>query len=143
MGSFVADAIIKQLILTDKIVKKSKVLILGVTFKENCPDIRNSKVVDIVDRLKEYGINPYVVDPYANPDEVMREYGIKLSEFKEMKDIDCIVHAVAHEQYANLGLSDIENLYKQVDNTQKVFIDVKGIRLKQDLIREGYVYWCL
>jgi UDP-N-acetyl-D-galactosamine dehydrogenase len=98
MGQFVADAIIKKLVLANKVVKQSKVVILGITFKENTPDTRNSKVIDIIESLKEYGIEPIVVDPVADSEETRREYGIDLVDINDVKDADCIVLAVAHDK---------------------------------------------
>ena len=92
MGKFVADTIIKKLILANKVVKQSKIVILGITFKENTPDTRNSKVVDIIESLREYGIEPIVVDPEADAVEAKHEYGIDLVNIKDIKDVDCVVH---------------------------------------------------
>lgn len=99
MGAFVADAIIKELVLANKIVKQAKVAILGLTFKENCPDTRNTKVIDIITRLKEYGITPVVTDAYADPNEAKKEYGIELIELDKINEIDCLVVAVSHDKY--------------------------------------------
>ena len=114
MGIFVADAIIKQLVLTNKQVSKSKVVILGITFKENCPDVRNSKVVDIIDRLKEYNIVPIVVDPLADKAEVKHEYNVDLTSLEDVSDADCVVFAVAHNEFKNLLLSDIDIMFKEI-----------------------------
>src|SRR5690606_31124751 len=86
MGEFVADAIIKKIILANKVVKQSKVVIFGITFKENCPDTRNSKVADIITRLNEFGIDPVIVDPNADPDDAKREYGVDLIQIEDVKD---------------------------------------------------------
>ena len=144
MGAFVADATIKQLILTGKAPKKSKVVILGLTFKENCPDTRNSKVEDIVKRLKEFEINPLVVDPWANPDDAMKEYNIKLHNFDEIHDADCIILAVAHDEFKKLSWKEIDKLYKdKLEDDKKVFIDVKGIKDIKELKKTGYSFWRL
>ena len=119
MGEFVADAIIKKLILANKVVKKSKVIILGVTFKENCPDTRNSKIVDIIKRLNEYGIESLVVDPQANKEDAKHEYGIDLVDLNDIKDADCLVFAVAHNEFKNLSWEQIDRLFGQFDNREK------------------------
>jgi len=143
MGEFVADAIIKKLILANKVVKKSKVIILGVTFKENCPDTRNSKIVDIIKRLNEYGIESLVVDPQANKEDAKHEYGIDLVDLNDIKDADCLVFAVAHNEFKNLSWEQIDRLFGQFDNREKVLIDVKSIFDKTEVLKRGYSYWRL
>lgn len=143
MGKFVADAIIKKLILANKVVRQSKVVILGLTFKENTPDTRNSKVVDIIESLKEYGIEPIVVDPEADAAEAKHEYGIDLVEIKEIKDADCLVLAVAHDIFKEMSWEDIDNLYGDFENHEKILIDVKSILDKKEIEAKGYSYWRL
>lgn len=143
MGEFVADNIIKQLILANKIVKQAKVVILGITFKENCPDTRNSKVADIIKRLREYSIEPIVVDPCADKDEAKREYGIVLTDLQNVKDADCIVFAVAHDTFQNITYDKINSMFKECPQNEKVVIDVKSILNKTDMINSGYWYWRL
>lgn len=129
MGLFIADATIKQLVLAGKAPVKSKVFIMGLTFKENCPDTRNSKVNDIIERLKEYGINPLVVDPWADPVDARNEYNIDLYPIEDVKEADCIIFAVAHEQFKKLSWEQINNMYLgEIPISNKVLIDVKGIR---------------
>lgn len=99
MAEFVANAIIKKLILANKAVRKSKVAILGITFKENCPDTRNSKVMDIIKTLREFGLDPVVTDPLADKNELAAEYGIDLVDISEIKNVDCLVIVVAHDSY--------------------------------------------
>ncbi len=140
MGKFVADAIIKKLILANKIVKKSKVVILGLTFKENTPDTRNTKVIDIINRLREYEIEPMVVDPIADFNEVKSEYGIELVDISEVKDIDCLVLAVAHDIFKDMTWDEIDNLYGDYRNDEKVLIDVKSILDKKEIKEKGYSY---
>lgn len=143
MGEFVADAIIKKLISTNKIVKKSKVVILGITFKENCPDIRNSKVIDIIKSLNEYGINPYVTDPQANVEEAKKEYDIDLVDFNNIDDADCVVFSVAHDEFSHMSMQQVERLFKDCPIEEKIIIDVKSI-LNKDLFEDlGYRYWRL
>lgn len=142
MGEFVADAIIKKLVLGGFNVKNSNIIILGITFKENCPDIRNSKVIDIINRLSEYGINPKIYDPYANKEEAKKVYNIDLIDKSELAKADCIVFAVAHDVFENMDVKDIEQLYdKKLDN--KVLIDVKSMFNKKEMINNGFDYWNL
>ena len=143
MGEFIADAIIKKLILANKVVKQSKVVILGITFKENCPDTRNSKVEDIINRLKEYGIEPVVVDSQANKDDAKNEYNIDLIELKHVKDADCLVFAVAHNEFLNLSEDKINSLFRSKENKDNIIIDVKSILDKTEIEKRGYSYWRL
>lgn len=143
MGKFVADAAIKKIIEAGKAPKNSKVVILGLTFKENCPDIRNSKVEDIIKRLYEYGIEPIVVDPWASPEEAKREYGVELKTMEQVKEADCIIVDVAHEEFRKLSLDDFSVLFKNEDDNKKVLIDVKGIYSSKEVEERGFSYWRL
>ena len=143
MGEFVADAAIRQMILAGKRVKGAKAAILGLTFKENCPDTRNSKVEDIINRLKEYGVTTLVVDPWADAHEAKREYGIALQSLEDVTDADCVILAVAHTQFVELGLARIDRLFTPGDNAEKVLIDVKGILNSRQVHQAGYRYWRL
>lgn len=143
MGRFVADAIIKQLIHTNKVVKESKVVILGITFKENCPDTRNSKVEDIINRLREYGVEPVIVDPKANEEEAYHEYGVSLTKIEEVREADCIVISVAHNEFKQLKLEDLDRMFINSDNNKKIIIDIKSILNKQEIELKGYRYWSL
>ena len=143
MGKFVADAIIKKLILANKVVRQAKVVILGITFKENTPDTRNSKVVDIIDSLREYGIEPIIVDPEADTDEAKQEYGIDLVDIKNVKDADCVVLTVAHDTFRKLSWNEIDALYGNFENKDKVLIDVKSILDRKEIEEKGYSYWRL
>lgn len=143
MGKFIADAIIKKLILANKVVRKAKVVILGITFKENTPDTRNSKVADIIDSLREYGIEPIVADPQADAEEVKHEYGIELTDIKEIKNADCLVLAVAHDTFKEMSLDTIDSLYGDFENKDKVLIDVKSIFDRNEIQQRGYSYWRL
>ncbi len=143
MGKFVANNIIKKLIEADKVVKKAKVVIFGITFKEDCPDTRNSKVVDIIDNLKEYGIEPIIVDPEADEKEAKEEYGITLENMENIKDADCIVFAVAHNKFKSMSLNEINKYFINADNSNKVIIDVKSILNKEEIINSNYIYWRL
>ncbi len=141
MGAFVADAAVKEMILAGLAPKNAKVVILGVTFKENCPDIRNSKVVDIVKRLRDYGISPLVADPMADAAEVSEEYGIEMTDFQQVKDADCMILAVAHTVFRNLSAAEMDAMFRAAGN--KVLIDVKGIVDKKEAKQFGWQYWRL
>jgi len=144
MAEFVANSIIKKLILANKTVKKSKVAILGITFKENCPDTRNSKVVDVIKALREYGIEPIVTDPLADKNELANEYGIELVDISDIRDVDCLVITVAHNLYKNFSIDQLDKmLARNMPNEEKVIIDVKGIYDKQEITKRNYVYWRL
>ena len=103
MGAFIANKVVKLMIKKGLTVNGSKVLVLGITFKENCPDIRNSKVIDIVTELKEFGIGVDIYDPMADAHEVAEEYGVSLIS-KPNKDYDAIILAVSHEEFKNMDL---------------------------------------
>ena len=144
MGRFVADATIKQLVLAGKAPKECKIVIMGMTFKENCPDIRNSKVDDIIKRLKEYDITPIVVDPWASPKEAEKEYGVILTEMTNVSDVDCIILAVSHDEFVKLTWEQIGKMYKKdVPAKERVLIDVKGIKNLKEAREQGYRYWRL
>ena len=96
--------------MAGKAPAQAKVVVFGLTFKENCPDIRNSKVVDIIKRLKEYNIDPIVIDPWANKQEAKLEYGVELKDISEAKEVDCIIVAVAHNKFKNFPLEDLNKL---------------------------------
>ena len=143
MGAFVADAAIKQMILAGKAVKSAKVVILGLTFKENCPDTRNSKVEDIIKRLKEYGVDPVVVDPWASERDAMHEYGVQLKSMADAQDADCIIVAVAHKEFRALSLADIQKLYGSSNAQENILIDVKGLYPVSELKESGLRFWRL
>lgn len=143
MGIYIADTIIKNLVLANKVVKEAKVVILGITFKENCPDIRNSKVEDIIVRLKEYGIEPIVVDPIADKKETEEKYGVPLQDIDFVNNADCLVFAVAHDQFKDRTLEDNDKLFLKAPNNQKIVIDVKSIFDKDTYEKNGYNYWRL
>ena len=143
MGKFVADAAIKKMIEVGQAPKKSKVVILGLTFKENCPDTRNSKVDDIIKHLNEYGIEPAVVDPWASAEDAMHEYGVTLTELKDVKDADCVIVAVAHDEFKSLSLDGIKRLYRDCADNEKVLIDVKGLYKPEELEKSGLKWWRL
>lgn len=127
MGKFIAEKTVKKLIKASINVKQARILIMGLTFKEDCPDIRNSKVVDIYQELKEYQIQDILVsDPWADPKETKHEYGIDLVELKDVKDVDCVIVAVAHQSYKAMSLGEYKRFFKPSFD-KPVFIDVKAI----------------
>lgn len=144
MGKYVADAAIKQIIKAGKAPKRCNVVILGLTFKENCPDTRNSKVDDIIKQLNEYGVEPIVVDSWASERDAMHEYGVKLTDLEDVKNVDCIIVAVAHNEFRALKLEDLKKLYRADENDEeKVLIDVKGLYNVKELKESGLLYWRL
>lgn len=143
MGKFVAEAAIKQMIAAGKAPKKCKVVILGLTFKENCPDTRNSKVDDIIKSLNEYEIQPVVVDPWADAQDAMHEYGVKLTPLSDVKDADCVIVAVAHNEFKEMSLADIKKLFVASEDGEKVLLDVKGLYKVSELEASGMRYWRL
>ena len=143
MGKFIAQSAIKNMIAFGQAPKKSKVVILGLTFKENCPDTRNSKVDDIVKTLNEYGIKPIVVDPWASERDAMHEYGITLTKMEAVSGADCVIVAVAHNEFKALTLNEIKTLYKECADEEKVLLDVKGLYKVSELEASGMKYWRL
>ena len=143
MGKYVADAAVKKMIEAGQAPKHSKVAIFGLTFKENCPDTRNSKVNDVIKRLNEFGIEPMVIDPWASAEDAMREYGVKLTPVEEVKDVDCIIVAVAHTEFVSLGLEKIKTFFANRPDCEKVLLDVKGLFDIQELDASGLKYWRL
>lgn len=143
MGTYVADAAIKKMIEAGQAPKKSKVVILGLTFKENCPDTRNSKVDDIIKHLNQYGIDPVVVDPWASDRDAMHEYGVVLTGMDDVSDADCVIVAVAHNEFKALSLEKIKTFFKAVPDEEKVLIDVKGLYPVEELKASGMKWWRL
>ena len=143
MGAYVADVAVKKMIEAGQAPRKSKVVIWGLTFKENCPDIRNSKVYDIVKRLEEYGVCPEIVDPWADEEEARREYGIQLRKLEDINDADCIIIAVAHKDFKDIKIEDIKNYFKKPDCSENVLLDVKGIFDIHKLYESRLVWWRL
>lgn len=141
MGKYVVENLVKKLIAADVSVKGAKVAILGFTFKENCPDTRNTRIIDIVNELKEYGIAPVITDPEADKAEAEHEYGIDFTNMEAIKDMDAVVLAVAHEQFKALSMKDIDELYGK--DHPKVLLDLKGLLNRKEYENAGYVYWRL
>lgn len=142
MGKFVAESLVKNLIKSDISVKCAKVAILGFTFKENCPDTRNTKIIDIYNELGEYGIKPMVVDPEADAEEARKLYGITFDNIEDIKDMDAVIVAVAHSAFLDLKESDIAAFYHK-KHEQRVLMDIKGLFDKKDYQEDKYLYWRL
>lgn len=143
MGKYVVENLIKKLVKADVPVKSAKVAILGFTFKENCPDTRNTRVIDMVNELTEYGITPTIADPAADAEEAKREYGIEFASMAAIKDMDAIILAVAHDDFKELTLAKLDKLFKNVANENKVLIDIKGLLQRKECEAAGYRYWRL
>lgn len=139
MGKYVAENTVKKLIQVDKNIKGAKIAILGITFKENCPDTRNSKVVDIIKELQEYEINPIVVDPVADKEEAKKLYGIEVQEMDKLNNLDALIIATSHEEFKTINIEEFDKMFKD----KKVLIDVKGILNKDECIKNKYTYWRL
>lgn len=157
MGKYVAENTVKHMIKGDKHIKGSTVAILGITFKENCPDVRNTKVIDVINELKEYGIKVILNDPQADKQEVLNQYGIEMFELEEISDVDAVILAVPHEEYNSLTLGNIKELYNNryahlneiaatLDDEfihKDVLIDIKGILDRKEAEENDFIYWRL
>ena len=144
MGAFVADAAINEMIEAGMAPKKSTVVIMGLTFKENCPDTRNSKVVDIINRLKEYDINPIVTDSWADVDVAKHEYGVDLTAWEDVPKADCVIVAVGHNEYRNMSMMELKGLFKdELKDEEKVLVDVKSLYRMDELKASGMRFWRL
>ena len=140
MGKYVAENVVKNLIKADKAVKGAKIAILGFTFKENCPDTRNTKIIDIVKELREYGIDPLIADPVADIQEAKRLYGIEFVDMDEIHDMDAVVLAVAHTGFSNFTMKRMDDFFA---TGKKVLLDLKGILNRKEYENAGYSYWRL
>lgn len=140
MGKYVAESCVKRLIANDRPVKGAKVAVLGFTFKENCPDTRNTRIIDIVKELSEYSVETVVADPAADADEAKRLYGVEFVDMNDIKDCDAVILAVAHEQFKELPLSYFDGFYSE---GAKVMLDIKGTLNKSACEEAGYDYWRL
>lgn len=144
MGAYVADAAIKEMIEAGMAPKKATVVILGITFKENCPDTRNSKVADIVNRLREFEIEPVVTDSWADPEVTRQEYGVDLVPYEKIPKADCVIVAVGHREYRSMSMMQAKELFKpELKDEEKVFIDVKSLYRHDELKASGMRYWRL
>lgn len=140
MGKYIVENCVKQLITASKNVKEARAAVLGFTFKENCPDVRNTKVIDIVNELKEYGIEPVIVDEKADASEAERLYNITFSPMDAVRDMDAVIVAVAHKEYLELNMQSMNRFFGE---GEKVLIDVKGLFSREDYEANGYYYWRL
>ena len=144
MGAYVADAAIKEMIEAGMAPKKATVVILGITFKENCPDTRNSKVVDIIDRLREFEIEPIVTDHWADAAVAKQEYGVELVPFESIPKADCVIVAVGHNEYRSMSVMQLKSLFKDdLPDAEKVLIDVKALYRMDELKASGMKFWRL
>jgi UDP-N-acetyl-D-galactosamine dehydrogenase len=143
MGKYVVENLVKSLIKAGVAVKSAKVAILGFTFKENCPDIRNTRVIDIVTELAEYGIVPVIADPTADKTEAKHEYGLDFIDINNITGVDAVIVAVAHEEFTAFTQADLERLFKNVPNENKVVLDIKGLLNRKEYEAAGYQYWRL
>lgn len=140
MGKYVAENAVKNLIKAEKAVKGAKVAILGFTFKENCPDTRNTKIIDIVNELREYGIEPVIADPTADAAEAKRLYNISFVDMETIKDCDAVILAVAHTEFSAFTVAQMDAFFG--DGT-KVLLDLKGLLNRKEFEAAGYSYWRL
>lgn len=143
MSKFVANEIVKELLKTGIDAANAKIYLLGMTFKENCPDTRNSRSVDIYHHLQEYGLKAFAADPLADKADFKHEYGIELVDESSISNADCLVILVAHDQYVRYGLDDLRKFYHNVMDKPLVLMDVKSIYDRKSAEEAGYVYWCL
>ena len=144
MGAYVANAAVKAMIEAGKAPKKANVVILGLTFKENCPDTRNSKVVDIIKRLEEYDIHPVVTDDWADPDVAKKEYGVDLVPFDQIPKADCVIVAVGHKEFRDMSMARLKELFKEdLPDEEKVLVDVKSLYRMDELEASGMKFWRL
>jgi UDP-N-acetyl-D-galactosamine dehydrogenase len=158
MGKYVAESTVKNMIKANKQINGSKVAIFGITFKENCPDVRNTKVIDIISELEEYGIEVKIVDPVADREDLWRRYRIVPCKAEEINDIDAVILAVPHEEFKTIKLEDIKKVFRKtkdvnidindkvatkVQSNDYVLIDVKGMFKRQEAENMGYLYWRL
>lgn len=139
MGEYIACKIVKQMVKNNLDIRKAKVAIFGLTFKENCPDIRNTKVIDIINELKSYGIEPIIVDPIVDKEEAKKEYDLNVKEKLEEK-VDVLVFSVAHDEFKKYKFNDIDKLFKE---ETKLLFDLKGIFDKKLFLSKNYIYWRL
>lgn len=143
MGKYVAENVVKNLIKSNIPVRQARVTILGFTFKENCPDTRNTKVIDIVKELREYGIEPIITDPVADAKEAKRLYDVGFVSMDEIRDMDAVILAVSHKEFEDLSMEQLDGMYKKTENEKKVLVEVKGILDQTLFVSAGYNYWRL
>ena len=141
MAAFVAQKTVEKMVQAGLAPKKSRVVMLGLTFKENCPDVRNSRVADIINELGKYGIETVIADPWADPDAAKKVYGLTLTPMDEICDADCVVAAVAHREFCELGIKGLQRLYG--GNAVKILIDIKGMFDINELKKSDIIWWRL
>lgn len=162
MGKYVAESTVKSMIRANKQINGAKVAIFGVTFKENCPDVRNTKVVDVIKELEEYGVDVKVVDPAADKEDLWREYRINLCEVEDIKEMDAVIFAVPHDEFKSFSLENIKDMFKPVkktyfealnevaatseldngiDRNNCVLMDIKGMFNRKEAEDAGFLYW--
>lgn len=140
MGKYIAESVVKNLIKADKTVKNAKVAILGFTFKENCPDTRNTKIIDIVNELREYGIEPIIADPIADAVEAKCLYGIEFVDMKTIYNMDAVILAVAHTEFSAFTMERMNEFFA---TGKKVLLDLKGLLNRKEYENAGFLYWRL
>lgn len=143
MGEYIADAAVRKMVAAGLAPKYASVVILGLTFKENCSDIRNSKVADLYHRLRDDGISPLVVDPRASAKEAEQQYGIHLTPMEEVHGAECVIVAVAHTEFQAMGLAGVMKLFKPGGGEARVLLDVKGLYPVAELRQAGISWWRL
>lgn len=164
MGKYVAESTVKKMIKANKQINGAKVAIFGVTFKENCPDVRNTKVVDVIKELEEYGVDVKVIDPQADKEDLWREYRINLCEVEDIKEMDAVIFAVPHDEFKTIQLEEVKMMFGptgyvnleamnevaatsefdiDIDSKNCVLMDLKGIFNKKEAEDTGFVYWRL
>lgn len=140
IGKYIVDNVIKKLVQADINIKHARVAILGFTFKENCPDVRNTKVIDIVRELREYDVHPVIADPIADKAEAKRLYDVDIANMDDIHDMDMVIVAVAHDNFKKLKIADISNLYS---GESGILFDLKGIYDLNESLDKGYIVWRL
>lgn len=143
MGKYVAENVVKNLIKADVSIKNARVAILGFTFKENCPDTRNTRIIDIVNELYEYGITPKIADPTADAAEAKALYNVEFVDMSEITDCDAVILAVAHDAFSNLKQTDFDKMFASADKGKRVLLDIKGLLDRKEYEEAGYNYWRL
>lgn len=144
MSDFVTRHTIRLMLQSKQDICRSRIYLMGITFKENCPDVRNSRPYDVYTQLTRYGITPYVVDPVADEDDLRNLYGLELTPLENVHDADCLIFLVNHDAFRHLSVQMLKHMYRKADTRQKqVLIDVKGMYPTAVMEEAGYCYWCL
>lgn len=143
MGYYTADVVIRQMIKAGHLVKGAKVYIMGISYKEDCPDLRNTMIPGIAERLKEYDVDVFVSDPVVDRDEVFRNFGIRLVDMADISDADCMVFAVAHQAFKNYSAESLTGLYRNAAGIPKVLIDLNSMFSEEEMLKNDFLYWSL